>query len=129
MIQTKSEQLLGTDDINGDSNDNDVDDGGWSKPSLDSCRMWLFAVWWLVSQTKSDDDDDNVDDGGVVQYRVGVVTDVDLGIVSKTLVARGLVSYPSGTLRWRTLDLLDLDLDSKLLEKMTIRKQFAQHTL
>ena len=52
-----------------------------------------------MSQTKSDDDDDNVDDGGVVQYRVGVVTDVDLGIVSKTLVARGLVSYPSGTLR------------------------------
>ena len=58
-----SNQLLGTDDINGDSNDDDVDDGG------------------------------------LVKYRVGVVTDVDLGIVSKTLVARGLVSYPSGTLR------------------------------
>ena len=59
-----------------------------------------------MSQTKSDDDDDNVDDGCVVQYRVGVVTDVDLGIVSKTLVARGLISYTSGTLRGRILYLL-----------------------
>ena len=62
MIQTKSEQLLGTGDTNGDSNDDDVDDGE-------------------------------------VQYRVGIVADVDLGVVSKTLVAWGLISYASGTLR------------------------------
>ena len=53
----------------------------------------------MIQNKSDDDDDDDVDDGGEVQYRVGVVTDVDLGIVSKTLVARGLVSYPSGTLR------------------------------
>ena len=31
--------------------------------------------------------------------RVWVVADVDLGVVSQTLVARGLISYASATLR------------------------------
>ena len=61
VIQTKCEQSLGTDDINGDSNDDDVYDGR--------------------------------------SNRVRVVADVDLGVVSKTLVARGLISYTSSTLR------------------------------
>ena len=41
--------------------------------------------------------DINVDDEG--SNRVRVVADVDLRVVSKTLVARGLISYTSGTLR------------------------------
>ena len=42
--------------------------------------------------------DINVDDEG--SNRVRVIADVDLRVVSKTLVARGLISYTSGALRY-----------------------------
>ena len=57
--------------------------------------------------------------------RVGIVTDVDLGVVSKTLVARGLVSYSSGALRGGTLDLLS-DLRSlKVVGELDAQKHIC----
>ena len=67
--------------------------------------------------------DINVDDDG--SNRVRVIADVDLGVVSKTLVARGLIGYTSSTLKCGLLGFKhQISIRSRLLENLTPTNTF-----
>jgi len=51
-----------------------------------------------------------------IWHRVRVIADVDLRVVSKTLVARGLISYTSGTLEESGLAAFSDGVDAELVE-------------